>query len=377
VLGKGVVCQGHAGLRRQPHRHLLDPDCGVNAAFDHGLTVEEADAIAGRPMGVPKTGIFGLLDLVGSTSCRTSMKSLRSNPAEGRSLPGPRRPEPLLEKMIAEGYTGRKGKGGFYRMNKDGAKRAQGGDRPRDRRVRTSPRAPLVPVVGGGGQGRPASAGRTADKGGGDSPGRCWRRRSPTPPRWCPRSPTHLSRSIRRDEARLQLEVRAVRAGSTSSAPKGRRRLEKEGRAVRCRLCSRLAGPHLLPGRDGKRQHLTHRRRLPDVVRPEGVLLLWRTSSAAEAAAQERLAALWDIGDGVVCFEFTRQDERARRRGDEDLIGKAIGLVPRSIRRSSSTTRARISPPGANLGLALFAANIGAWPMIEELVRAAEGLQGA
>ena len=30
-----------------------------------GLTVEEADSIIGKPMGIPKTGIFGLLDLVG------------------------------------------------------------------------------------------------------------------------------------------------------------------------------------------------------------------------------------------------------------------------------------------------------------------------
>ena len=37
----------------------------VTAALDLGLTVEEADAIMGRPIGAPKTGIFGLLDLVG------------------------------------------------------------------------------------------------------------------------------------------------------------------------------------------------------------------------------------------------------------------------------------------------------------------------
>ncbi len=34
-------------------------------AFDLGMTVEEADAIIGRPIGFPKTGVFGLLDLVG------------------------------------------------------------------------------------------------------------------------------------------------------------------------------------------------------------------------------------------------------------------------------------------------------------------------
>ena len=44
---------------------LTGSSLAVNAAFDLGVTVEEADAIAGKPMGVPKTGIFGLVDLVG------------------------------------------------------------------------------------------------------------------------------------------------------------------------------------------------------------------------------------------------------------------------------------------------------------------------
>jgi len=33
--------------------------------MDGGITVEEADAVIGRPMGIPRTGVFGLLDLVG------------------------------------------------------------------------------------------------------------------------------------------------------------------------------------------------------------------------------------------------------------------------------------------------------------------------
>ncbi len=33
--------------------------------MERGLTVEEADAVMGRPFGIPKTGVFGLLDLVG------------------------------------------------------------------------------------------------------------------------------------------------------------------------------------------------------------------------------------------------------------------------------------------------------------------------
>ena len=36
-----------------------------SAAFEIGLPVEEADAVMGRPLGIPKTGVFGLADLVG------------------------------------------------------------------------------------------------------------------------------------------------------------------------------------------------------------------------------------------------------------------------------------------------------------------------
>ena len=37
----------------------------IRHARERGLTVEEADAVMGRPFGFPKTGVFGLLDLVG------------------------------------------------------------------------------------------------------------------------------------------------------------------------------------------------------------------------------------------------------------------------------------------------------------------------
>jgi len=90
----------------------------VNAAMDQGLTVEEADQIGGKPMGVPKTGIFGLIDLVGVDLMPLLTKSLTSTLPEGDPYFETVRPLPLVDKMIADGYTGRKGKGGFYRLNK-------------------------------------------------------------------------------------------------------------------------------------------------------------------------------------------------------------------------------------------------------------------
>jgi len=53
-----------ARIHRQPPR-VYWLQTGVIEAIDLGLTVEEADAVIGKPMGIPKTGVFGLIDLVG------------------------------------------------------------------------------------------------------------------------------------------------------------------------------------------------------------------------------------------------------------------------------------------------------------------------
>jgi 3-hydroxyacyl-CoA dehydrogenase len=116
----------------------------LNAAFDLGVTVEEADAVAGKPMGVPKTGIFGLVDLVGIDLMPHLQTSLTATLPKSDPYQAIARTAPLIEKMIADGYTGRKGKGGFYRINREAGKRkeaidlASGEYRP----VATPPRIP-------------------------------------------------------------------------------------------------------------------------------------------------------------------------------------------------------------------------------------------
>jgi len=97
----------------------------INAAMDLGLTVEEADAIGGQPMGVPKTGVFGLVDLVGIDLMPLLQKSMSATLPAGDAFHASVRPMPLIEKMIADGYTGRKGKGGFYRINGEAGKRKE------------------------------------------------------------------------------------------------------------------------------------------------------------------------------------------------------------------------------------------------------------
>ena len=66
LLGKSVVdCKDTPGCIAN-RIGILWMGVAVRFAFEDGITVEEADAIIGKPMGIPKTGIFGLLDLVGA-----------------------------------------------------------------------------------------------------------------------------------------------------------------------------------------------------------------------------------------------------------------------------------------------------------------------
>ena len=55
------------------------------AAFEMSMPVEEADAVLGRPLGIPKTGIFGLADLVGIDLLPHVAASLRAVPGQVRA----------------------------------------------------------------------------------------------------------------------------------------------------------------------------------------------------------------------------------------------------------------------------------------------------
>jgi 3-hydroxyacyl-CoA dehydrogenase len=65
VLGKGVVrCADTPGFLGN-RVGVFALQVGIDEAFKCGLSVEDADALMGRPMGIPKTGVFGLYDLIG------------------------------------------------------------------------------------------------------------------------------------------------------------------------------------------------------------------------------------------------------------------------------------------------------------------------
>ncbi len=120
-LGKGaIVCNDTPGFLGN-RVGVYAMQVAMTEAFKMKLSVEEADAIFGRPMGIPKTGVFGLYDLIGIDLMADVLKSFIKELPKSDEFHEVAKEIPLVKNLIETGYTGRKGKGGFYRMNKSGA----------------------------------------------------------------------------------------------------------------------------------------------------------------------------------------------------------------------------------------------------------------
>jgi len=335
---------------------------GINEAMDRGLTVEEADLIAGPPMGVPKTGIFGLVDLVGVDLMPHLKASLTGTLAKDDPYQAIARDVSLVDRMIADGYTGRKGKGGFYRLNKQAGRRKEAIDLATgEYRAATKPTG----LSGGAAKGDLKALVETEGKLGEYA----WALLSGTLAYAATLVPQAAHSVVEIDDAmKLGYNWRAGpfemidKLGAQYLAD----RLAEEGRPVPELL--RLAeGRTFFRIEDGKRQYLALDGEYHDIVRPEGVLRLADIKLTAKPVLKNASAALWDVGDGVACLEFTGK-MNALDGEVMKLIVQAIPLVQSQFKALVVYNDADSFSAGANLGLALFALNIAAWSEIEKLV---------
>ena len=122
-MGKGiVVCNDTPGFLGN-RVGVFAIQTALHVAFHLGIKPETADAIFGRPMGIPKTGVFGLYDLIGIDLMSDVAKSLVSILPTEDAFHGVSSEIPLMKRMIEEGYLGNKGgKGGFFRTGSGGEK---------------------------------------------------------------------------------------------------------------------------------------------------------------------------------------------------------------------------------------------------------------
>ncbi|MEG8013171.1 3-hydroxyacyl-CoA dehydrogenase/enoyl-CoA hydratase family protein [Sphingomonas sp. 22R3R2A-7] len=332
----------------------------INAAMDQGLTVEEADQIGGRPMGVPKTGIFGLVDLVGVDLMPLLSKSLSSTLPTGDPYFDTVRDMPLVDKMIAEGFTGRKGKGGFYRFDKATRTKLSLDLATGDYRPEAKP-ADLPGKTGKDLAALIAEPGKIGTY--------AW---------------TILG-SVLSYAAMLVGEATDDIIGIDDAMKLGynwkygpfelidrmgpgllAQRLAAEGRDVPAIL--KTAGDRpFYRVENGNRQYLTTAGDYVDVPRADGVELLEDIKLRTQPVLTNASASLWDVGDGVAALEF-----HTKMNALDDqviaLIEEAVPVVRERFKALVVYNEGSNFSAGANLGAAMFAVGAGLWDMVEASV---------
>ena len=333
------------------------------AAFEMGVPVEEADAVLGRPLGIPKTGIFGLADLVGIDLLPHVAASLRAALPADDPFHEVDREWPLVGRLIETGYTGRKGKGGFYRLNRaDGQRVKEAIDLATGKyHVADKPRLDCVDAAKAGPRALFESDERAARY--------AWRVMSRTLAYACSLVP-EIADDIAAVDGAMRLGYN-WKWGPFEL-------LDRIGPAwFRDRLAAvGIDAPPLLERvgegtfyrtEQGRLRYLTVDGAYADVVRPDGVLLLADIKRRSKPVARNGSASLWDLGDGVACFEF-HSKMNAIDPDTLDLLDKAIGIVAKGFKALVVYNEGENFSVGANVGIALFAANVAAWPMIEDIV---------
>jgi 3-hydroxyacyl-CoA dehydrogenase len=374
-LGKGVVvCHDTPGFIAN-RIGTFWMQVAVQETLALGLTVEDADAVCGKPMGVPATGVFGLLDLVGlDLMPHIAASFARTLPPDDRYR-RTARPIPVLEQLVAAGFTGRKGKGGFYRVTKeaDGSRRTEAVD------LATGAVRPSVPSA------LPSAKARgVAALVAGRDPGAELARRVL---RQVLAYAFEVADTIADDLASIDTAMRlgfnwaqgpfeladAIGVGTlaewlTAAGEPIPPRLEG---AVRAGRCHRVV--------DGRREQLGRDGAWQPVMRAGGVATLGDRTLAARPLEKNGSAALWDLGDGVLGVEFTGKMNA--------LDGEVMTMLHRAVARAGRGDGAfraivihnegRHFSVGANLGLLLYAINLAAWRDVEKLITAGQAAYAA
>ncbi len=332
----------------------------INAAMDQGLTVEEADQIGGRPMGVPKTGIFGLVDLVGVDLMPLLSKNLSSTLPAGDPYFDTVRPLPLVDKMIADGFTGRKGKGGFYRFDKATRTKLSLDLTTGEYRAEAKP-AELPGKTGKDLAALIAEPGKIGTY--------AWSILGNTLSYAAMLVGEAADDVVAIDDA-MKLGYNwkygpfelIDRMGPGMLAA----RLAEEGRDVPAILTTAGDRPFYRV-ENGQRQYLTATGEYADVPRADGVELLEDIKLRSQPILQNLSASLWDVGDGVAALEF-----HTKMNALDDqvvaLINEAIPVVRERFKALVVYNEASNFSAGANLGAAMFAVGAGLWDMVEASV---------
>ncbi|RVT43212.1 3-hydroxyacyl-CoA dehydrogenase/enoyl-CoA hydratase family protein [Sphingobium algorifonticola] len=329
----------------------------VNAALDLDITIEEADAIGGRPMGIPATGIFGLLDLIGIDLLPLLRDSMQALLPPSDPFHAAIRPLPIIETMLAAGTIGKKSKGGFYRINREKGKSREAIDLTTGLYRAAIKPGPVAADL------RSLIAGR--DKQGAFA----WAVLGQTLAYAASLVPEAADDIVAIDRAMklgynwkygpFELIDRIGPASFTA-------RLHAEGAHVPAFLAA-AGDRRFYQGVDDELRHFGIDGTYHTIARPDGMLSLEDVKRTSRPLLQNAAATLWDIGDGIACFEFTSK-VNAIDMATLALLDQSITLVAERMKAIVIYSDAANFSAGANLDTAVKAIDAGDWDAIEHLL---------
>ena len=373
-LGKGVVlCNDTPGFI--VNRILTFwMQKAVNVALDKNIPIEVADAVLSKPIGVPKTGVFGLIDLVGVDLMPYLSKSLLSSLPDNDAYRDIYRNIPFISEMIEAGYNGRKGKGGFYRLNPDatgGKKEKQAlnfnlDDFKEDSSYRKADKPSLASVALG-------KKGMRAVLEANDIGGNYAKEVMVHTLAYAASLVPQIADTIYDVDRAMQMGCNWKYGPFEMIDQLGAdwlvQEIEQAGYEVPDILLKIGSdsfykideGHKFFYGVDGKYH---------PILRGDGVILLEDIKLKTKPLFKTASASLWDIDDGVICLEFT-----GKMNALDEMVFETIDKAIKTINDESNNFKALVVynegshfSAGANLGMAIFVMNIALFPQIEEMV---------
>ncbi len=365
-LGKGVVVAkdtpGFIGNRIG----IYWMQNAVLAAMELGLTIDEADAIGSRPFGIPKTGVFGLLDLIGIDLMPHLAKSMLSLLPKTDPYVAISAEPPVVTTMLKNGWIGRKGPSGFYRLRKEGGEKIKESINLKTGEYAPSVKATLESI----------NAGKKGVKGVIEHPDKggqyAWKLASKGLVYTAALVPEIADTIVDVDEAMKDgygWKLGPFEIIDSIGAKWFADKLAADKIEVPplVKLAAEKGGFYKVDGK--KLMYLTTKGEYAEVVRAPGVLKLSDVKRGATPVLKNPSAKVWDIGDGVLCFEFT-----SRANSLDPMTMAAYKDVMKLIKADKKWKGLVVHNEGpnfsvgANIGLVLFAANIAVWSELESQI---------
>ncbi len=372
-LGKGIVFAkdtpnfigNRIGIYAMMH--------AMHAMVADGLSIEEVDRILGPALGRPKSAAYGTADLVGlDTLLHVSdnvYRNLPDDPAREEFLP-----PPFVNDMAKRGWIGRKAGGGFYRMEGKGEQKKKLVLDYGTMDYRPAEKVSFPSLDAAKGEEDAGARIRKVISGEDRASAYAWKILSDTLLYSAARIPEISGDIVNIDRAMkwgYNWTLGPFETWDAIGVADSVGRMRKEGKEIPAWVAKMLDGgaPSFYRSREGAAEFFDP---ASGSYRPvpvsHDVVFLPSLAERNRVVRRNPGAALYDIGDGVLCLEFRTKMNTI----DGDIVAmlnQGVDLAEKEFEGLVIANHAENFCVGANIMLILMAARNGDFQGIERMVR--------